>query len=62
VETRTAGSASGLGRRTDGNIGTAPQADSTIILMLVWRNADRPRTTSPMTRFQRQAEMPAKSG
>jgi hypothetical protein len=29
VETRTAGSESGLGKRTDGNTGTAPQADST---------------------------------
>jgi hypothetical protein len=28
---RTAGSESGLGKRTDGNIGTAPQADSTKI-------------------------------
>lgn len=26
---RTAGSASGLGKRTDGNVRTAPQADST---------------------------------
>ena len=31
METRTAGSESGLGKRTDGNIGTAPQADSTRI-------------------------------
>ena len=30
VETRTAGSESGLGKRTDGNTGTAPQADSTM--------------------------------
>jgi hypothetical protein len=30
METCTAGSESGLGKRTDGNIGTAPQADSTI--------------------------------
>lgn len=29
VETCTAGSESGLGKRTDGNTGTAPQADST---------------------------------
>ncbi len=29
METRTAGSESGLGKRTDGNTGTAPQADST---------------------------------
>jgi hypothetical protein len=29
VETRTAGSESGLGKRPDGNTGTAPQADST---------------------------------
>jgi len=29
VETHTACSASGLGKRTDGNIDTAPQADST---------------------------------
>jgi hypothetical protein len=28
VETRTAGSASGLGKRTSSNAGTAPQADS----------------------------------
>src|SRR6185295_8894431 len=28
-ETHTAGSASGLRKRSDGNIGTAPQADST---------------------------------
>ena len=30
METRTAGSASGLGKRTGSNPGTAPQADSTI--------------------------------
>ena len=30
VETRTAGSASGLGKRTGSNAGTAPQADSTV--------------------------------
>jgi hypothetical protein len=30
VETRTAGSASGLGKRTSSNAGTAPQADSTV--------------------------------
>jgi hypothetical protein len=30
VETRTAGSASGLGKRTSSNAGTAPQADSTL--------------------------------
>jgi hypothetical protein len=29
METRTAGSASGLGKRTSSNAGTAPQADST---------------------------------
>ena len=29
METHTAGSASGLRKRSDGNIGTAPQADST---------------------------------
>jgi hypothetical protein len=29
METCTAGSESGLGKRTGGNIGTAPQADST---------------------------------
>lgn len=34
METRRAGSASGLGKRTDGNIGTAPQADSTTVLCL----------------------------
>ena len=28
METRTAGSASGLGKRTSSNAGTAPQADS----------------------------------
>jgi hypothetical protein len=32
VETRTAGSASGLGKRTGSNPDTAPQADSTIRL------------------------------
>ena len=31
VETHTACSASGLGKRTDGNIDTAPQADSTVL-------------------------------
>jgi hypothetical protein len=30
VETRTAGSASGLGKRTSSNAGTAPQADSSV--------------------------------
>ena len=30
VETRTAGSASGLGKRTGSNPGTAPQADSSV--------------------------------
>ena len=30
VETCTAGSASGLGKRTSSNAGTAPQADSTV--------------------------------
>ena len=30
METRTAGSASGLGKRTSSNAGTAPQADSTV--------------------------------
>ena len=29
METRTAGTASGLGKRTSSNAGTAPQADST---------------------------------
>jgi len=38
-ESRTAGSASGLGKRTDGNIDTAPQADSTHSRML---HEDRP--------------------
>jgi hypothetical protein len=33
VATRTAGSASGLGKRPDGNIDTAPQADSTMKVM-----------------------------
>ena len=31
METHTACSASGLGKRTDGNIDTAPQADSTVL-------------------------------
>ena len=31
METRTACSASGLGKRTDGNTDTAPQADSTVL-------------------------------
>jgi hypothetical protein len=30
METCTAGSASGLGKRTSSNAGTAPQADSTL--------------------------------
>ena len=30
METRTAGSASGLGKRTSSNAGTAPQADSSV--------------------------------
>ena len=32
VETRMAGAASGLGKRTDGTLGTAPKADSTIAI------------------------------
>jgi hypothetical protein len=35
VETRTAGSASGLGKRTGSNAGTAPQADSTVCSALL---------------------------
>jgi hypothetical protein len=40
VETRTAGSESGLGKRTDGNTGTAPQADSTTGRDLRLRNVE----------------------
>ena len=39
VETRTAGSASGLGKRTGSNAGTAPQADSSVGLSSACRPA-----------------------
>jgi hypothetical protein len=38
VETRTAGSASGLGKRTSSNAGTAPQADSTVSMPRTMRH------------------------
>jgi len=40
VATRTAGSASGLGKRADSNTGTTPQADSTIEPQ-TWRSRSR---------------------
>jgi hypothetical protein len=43
VETRTAGSESGLGKRTDGNTGTAPQADSTTMRGISLRHRQRGR-------------------
>ena len=48
METRTAGSASGLGKRTSSNAGTARQADST--------DADTPMV-SPFARYAENRTM-----
>src|SRR6478736_2398654 len=58
VETCTAGSDSGLGKRTDGNAGTAPPADSTNFAADAPGNGTQPRSVA----YQRTKRIQQRDG